>query len=262
MGEKLQICDGVGGDGKGLEFLFETSSTKQYNIGQRIALTNGGVFRYAYALTAIARNSVAGSGTVAAGHKSNLTLGSSATASAGGKTGEFKVRVQCSGTAVVKDEYAGGQYVVSSHLDGLSSTQVCYIRSHPAAAASATCELTLENPLLWPVDTRCKGNLVLNPFQNVKAFAAATDGFPVGVTTTTVAATKYCWLQTWGPSAVVQNAAGVTIPGAPVVAGSGTGGVVNSVTAVNLLHYPIVGVMGQTAGAVNQLQPVFITIMP
>jgi len=262
MGERLQICDGVGGDGKGLEFLFETSSTKQYNIGQRIALTNGGVFRYAYALTAIARNCVAGAGQVAAGHRGNLTLGSSATASAGGNTGDFEVRVQCSATAVVRDEYAGGQYIVSSQSDNLGSTQVCYIRSHPAAVASATLTLTLENPLLWPVDTRCKGNLVLNPFQNVKAMAGTANAFPVGVTTTTVAATKYCWLQTWGPSAIVQNAAGTVIVGAPVVAGSGTGGVVNSVTAANLLHYPVVGVMGQTAGAVNQLQPVFITIMP
>lgn len=262
MGERLQICDGVGGDGKGLEFLFETSSTKQYNIGQRIALTNGSVFRYAYALTAIARNCVAMDGTVAAGHRGNLTLGSSATASAGGNTGEFEVRVQCSGTAVTADEYAGGQYIVSSHSGGLGSTQVCYIRSHPAAAASATLTLTLDNPLLWPVDSRCKGNLVLNPFQNVQAMAGNANGFPVGVTTTTVAATKYCWLQTWGPSAVVQDAAPAGATGMPVVCGSNSGGVVTSVTANNLLKYPIVGIMGQVAGAAGQLQPVFLTIMP
>jgi hypothetical protein len=261
MGERLQILE-PGGDGRGIEFLFETSSTKQYNIGQRISTTNGAVFRYAYALTALTRNGVAGAGQVAAGHRGNLTLGSSATASAGGAIGDFKVRIQCSGTAVVKDEYAGGQFVISSHSGGLDSTQVCWIRSHPAAAASAECELTLENPLIFPVDTRCKGNLVLNPFQNVKAIAGAANGFPVGVAVTTVAATKYCWLQTWGPCAFVQDAAPVAAIAAPCVVGSNAGGVVTSVTANNLLAYPIVGVMGQVAGAASQLQPAFITIMP
>jgi len=262
MGERLQVCDGVGGDGKGLEFLFETSSTKQYNIGQRIALTNGTVFRYAYALTALTRNGVAGSGAVAAGHRGNLTLGGSAVASGAGAAGDFAVKITCSATAVVEDEYAGGQYVISSHSGGLGSTQVCWIRSHPAASSSEVITLALDSPLLFPVDSRCGGNLVLNPFQNVKAMAGTANGFPVGVATTTVAATKYCWLQTWGPSAFVQDAAPVAAIGAPCVVGSNAGGVVTSVTANNLLAYPIVGCMQQVAGAASQLQPAFITIMP
>jgi hypothetical protein len=270
MSGKLQM--GIDGQpspgGDDYKFLFETSTTKKFNIGQRVCLSNGAVFHYAYALTAIDKQLFAAAGTVPAGHQGCLTLGwgSSAgtVASAGGNVGDYKVRIQCSGTAITANQYAGGQYVISSNslAGSISSSQVCWIKSHPAAVASAVCELELYNPLLYAVDTRCKGNLIMNPFMNVKAHDGAAGNWPVGLTTTNVAATSYCWLQTWGPTGVRQGALPAATIGGNFIVGTETGGVVSCITVAGMTLYPIAGVLGNVVGAAGQLTPAFIRIMP
>jgi len=248
--------------GDGIDFLFETSTTQKFPIGQRVCLSNGAVFHYAYALTAIGRQLFAAAGTVPAGHQGTLTLCSGTASLGGSKVGSKTLRIIASGTAMTENQYQGGQFCITTNVLGLASTQVCWIKSHNAAATGAACDLQLHNPLLFTVDSNARGNLIMNPFMNVKAHAGAAGNWPVGLTTTIVAATSYCWLQTWGPTGVVHSAMPQANVGGMFVCGTATGGAVSSVAIAGINLYPLVGYNGNVVGVSGCVTPAFITIMP
>lgn len=246
-------------DGPDIRFLFETSTTQKFTIGQRMCCNNGAVFHYAYALTALVRNTIAAAATPLSGNQAGLITGSGSTAGAGGLAGEYQARVICSATAATKNQFAGGQYVVTSHAVSLNSLSSVFIKSHNAAATGTEIVLELENPLLYNLDTASGGDLIANPFYGVKTFPATSDSYAVGLAVTTVAATSYCWLQTWGPNAAVCSA----IPpkaGGMVSCGSTAGGVVS--TVANPSYYPNIGFGGTATGGASGLMPIFLTICP
>ena len=255
---RIKLVD-VPAGGPDIEFLFETSTTQKFTIGQRMCLTNGAVFHYAYALTALVRNTIAGAATPLSGNNAGLVLGSGSTAGAGGLAGAKTARVVCSATAATKDQFAGGQYVVSSHAVSLNSLQSVFIKSHNAAATGTEIVMELENPLLYNLDSASQGNLIPNPFYGVAAYAATSTAYPVGLAVTTVAATSYCWLQTWGPNAAVCSGAPPKAGGG-VSVGSTAGGVVTS--TANPALYPMIGFGGVKTGGASGLVSMFLTIMP
>jgi len=257
---KIQVgIDGQVPPPSDMKFLFETSTTQQYTIGQRVCCSNGAVFHYAYALTALTANTFASTATIAAGNKGNYILGSGTTSGYGGVAGDMQCRIKASNAAITENQFQGGQYVIASHTGSLNSIQNLFIKSHPAAATNTECILQLENPVLHPIDSRSSGNLIPNPFYEVQAYDATPEAYAIGLAVTTVAATSYCWLQTWGPNAA-KNSAAPTKVGGQIICGSTTGGVVTS--AVNPAYYPLVGFAGPVAGAANALTPMFITLVP
>ena len=242
-------------DGADIAFLWETSTTQKYTLGQRVAVSNGMVFHYAYALTALVANEFAFTATRAAGYSEIATIGCTA-----GAIGDMSVEILVNtALSITENQFQGGYWCISSQTASLSSLQTLFIKSHPAGTKNTKCVLQLHNPLLHVVNSRSQGCMVQNPFWGVQA----TQGevyVPIGMAVTTVAATSYCWLQTWGPNGIRCEAGTPATTACNLTVGSTAGSVAS---AVNLSLYPLVGVAGgNTTGLNNQLIEGWIRCCP
>ena len=254
---KLQV--GIEGqpppDGGGLKFLWETSTTQKFTLGQRVTVSNGMVFHYAYALTALVANEFAFTATRAAGYSEIATIGCTA-----GAIGDMSVEILVNTALnITENQFQGGYWCISSQTASLNSLQTLFIKSHPAALKNTKCVLQLHNPLLHIVNSRSQGCMVQNPFWGVQAEQGEVT-IPLGMAVTTVAATSYCWLQTWGPNAARSEAGTPAGTGGNLCVGS-TAGSVSSF--VNATVYPQCGIQGgKTTGLDNQLVEMWIRCCP
>lgn len=141
--------------------------------------------------------------------------------------GSYVVTPTLGATAVVADEYKDGYlYVNDAGADTTTEGYLYRIKSHPAAAASATCAFTLyeDSPLKIALTTNSEVSLVHNEFRAVIIHPSPPTADVVGVTTCAVLANEYCWLQTRGPAAVLTE--GTIVQARSVVPSSTTDGAV------------------------------------
>ncbi len=103
-----------------------------------------------------------------------------------GAIGTTKILVTLGNTAATANQYAGGYAIVSA---GTGIGQTLKIESNPAADASATCLITLEDPILVALDGTSRISLYLNPHYNV--IASVNTARVVGVTIAPLAASSY-----------------------------------------------------------------------
>jgi hypothetical protein len=159
-------------------------------------------------------------------------------------------------TAVTVDEYAGGYCVI---IDDTGEGKTYTIKSHPAASGTATCELTLEDPIHVDFGAGTTVQMVKNLWGDVIIAPGGVAHVPVGVSNTAVDAgtstPQWFWCQTWGVCSVWQDE-GATI-GQALTSGTTAGQVeVWNVAGDQEIGWNIwLAVAGEN-------QPVFLRIAP
>jgi len=159
--------------------------------------------------------------------------------------------------AVVANQYAEGWAVIDT-TPGLGYAYP--IISHPAAAASAACVLTLaqDAPIQVALTTSSKVTLVSNPYKSVIQCPVTTlTGAPVGVAVYPIALTEYGWIQTGGPASVLT--AGTPAVGSIVVVPATAAGSVVVSALQTTGTTPVMGVM-MAVGKDGTCCPVYLTL--
>jgi hypothetical protein len=222
--------------------LFSSSSTKEHALGERAVSADGRRFRYALCggTTLVVGNLLQSPAEVTA-HQ-DLTP----TAAAIGATA---VTVTLGATLATANQYTNGYLVVTATP---GEGYMYKIKSHPAADASATLELTLytEDALQVAVTASSTIDLVLNPYSGVIANPTTATGSIVGAAVYPIATTEYGWIQTGGSAALLDDGTGVGV-GVNVSASNGTAGAIEAaVTAQAAVGVARTGIAASDIGAV------------
>jgi hypothetical protein len=216
--------------------LYTSSATQIHRLGERLVTASGNVYRYckAGASALVAGNWIQSPAQIA----NHQNIAPTATFAIGATS----ITVTLGATAATADQYAGGQAVVTI-TPGLG--QQLNISGHPAADASATLTLELDEPLRVALTTTTRIDLVPNPWNGVIQSPVTTlTGTPMGVATYIIAASEFGWLQRGGLTGAL--IAGTPAVGAAVVLpGTAAGAAV--VDPANAA-VPMVGVMASTGG--------------
>lgn len=160
--------------------------------------------------------------------------------------GATEVTVTLGASAVTANEYAGG-YLLGTVTPGQG--QMYLISGHPAADASATCVLTLADPLIVALTTSSRLDMVLNAYTALVVNPTTATSSPAGVAVTAITASYYGFLQVSGPANVL-NDGGSTV-GTNVSASNATAGAVEAaVTAQAAVGYAMTGIASTEYGAI------------
>lgn len=194
--------------------LFNSSTTRDHNLGARVTTSDGRVFRYARA----------GGSALVAGNvlqaPAQVTTHQVMTPAAAA-IGATQVTVTLGATNAVTENFYAGGYLIIDTTPGNGYAYL--ISSHPAAAASATCVVTLSEPLKVALTTSSRCSFQVNPYNGViQAPGTTLTGAVVGVAVTPAAASEYCWIQTEGVAPVLIS--GTPGVGLAVSVPSGTAG--------------------------------------
>jgi hypothetical protein len=217
-----------------LQGLFELSATAKHKIGTRMQLADGRVFFYA----------LDGGSGLSAG-KLNF---SKATMSG---HEDVDTSAQAIGTKVVTVTPATTEIALANqYAEGFISIrettgqgQIRKIKSHPSAASTATCVLTLYDPWTVAITASEQADLMHNPMYKVTE-SATEEQLPAGIPLLAVTADYYFWNQTWGLASVLQD--GNNPLGSMVTPGTVAGSVVEYATSEDTItgyDMPVVGVM-------------------
>lgn len=145
--------------------------------GQRFDLSDGReVVLVSVAATALVSGVLVQAPAIVAGHQ---TLAMTVPTATPATAGTFQVLVTNGATVINQNFYQGGYAIVK---DGTGIGQTLKIASHPGAAASATCLITLEDAIQVTLDATSVINLIQNPYQNVIIAPTTATGNVVGVT--------------------------------------------------------------------------------
>jgi hypothetical protein len=176
-------------------FIYEASAVKHphYNLGDRVVLPDGRVFRYAKA-----------------GGDINCDYGCKfyedevetyRTVYTSGAVGDKSVTVDGSShAALTKDELRGG-YVIIYHTGGGGYTQFRGIVGNDAAAANADFTIYLDAALDVAITAASTGiEVFYNPWADVRSGNSVGNAYSVaGRPARNASSGQYFWVQTWGP---------------------------------------------------------------
>jgi len=239
MSTRLQTYFGASAD------IWENSSTQQHKLGTKAETADGRVFRYVKAgATALVPGKLYDAPATAANH-SNIAVASAAA------IGATTVTVTLGATAATANQYSEGYLVVN---DATGEGYTYQIKSHPAADASASLVLTLEDPIKVALTTSSEVTLVHNQYNGVVIHATTEVSISVGAAVQAVTATYYGWLQTRGVCSLLCNA--TTGIGLGVAASDTTnaGGGEISDGILTDIGYQV------AAGVATEYNPVFLNI--
>lgn len=219
--------------------LISNTSTAQTNLGARVVSADGRVYRYAKAgAVALVPGTLLQAPVEITNHQD---LVPAATA-----IGATSVTVTLGATAATANYYAGGWMMVTvTPGEGYQYK----IKSHPAADASATLVLTLEDPIQVALTTASNVDLVVNPYNGVLINPTTATSSVVGVAVYPISIGYFGWIQVHGPCNVL-NDGGSTV-GTNVSASNGTAGAVEAaVTAQAAVGYAMTGIATTEFGAI------------
>jgi len=186
------------------EFLYQASLVKHpgYNLGDRVALPDGRVFRYAKSSTAINPD-------LGCGFAEDEVQGYEALKVAQVAGDKEVVFTGAAHAALDEDELRGG-YVIIFHDGGLGDTQFRGIVGNPASALNAEITVYLDASLDHEVIAgTTAAELFYNPYANLRQGVANATESKAGKAAVHVdAANMYFWVQTWGPCWLAPQAAG------------------------------------------------------
>lgn len=233
--------------------IFEASTSKYHQLGT-LGVLDERTFRY---------SSFVGSGTLGlgslCGKSAEIANHVSVAYASGGAIGSNKITLTLGATLVTAGQYEDGWLV---GLDGTGSGQVRRIKSHPAADASATLEITTYNPFLVAAAAGSEWSLITNEYAGMIAGSGA-DMLHLGVPVFTVPAgntnTQYFWCQTGGPAPVQCDGstfvAGDVVVPADATADAGQVTILAGTVAalLNLLKRGFVGKVISVADAASDL---------
>lgn len=147
---------------------------------------------------------------------------------------------------VTANQYAGG-YVVVSVTPGLAT--MYRIQQHAAFSAAAA-TFILEDTLQVTLTTSSRLDFIPNPTNGVVAAPTTLTSAVVGFAVNAVTAGQYGWLQTAGPGAVTNDAAGALTVGVALMPSSSVAGAVRLQTAGNrIVGQAITGIASGEVGA-------------
>lgn len=175
------------------------TSTQEAPLGAKAVTPDGRAFRYVKAgATALVVGKLYDAPAQVTNH-SNIAVASAAAA------GATSVTVTLGATAATANQYAGGVLIVN---DAAGEGQTFTIKSNPAADASASLVLTLEDdePIVTALTTSSEVTLVPNQYNSVVVHATTEASVPAGAAITAVTALYYGWVQTRGPASLLCNA--------------------------------------------------------
>lgn len=223
------------------------SSVQECDLGTKVVTPDGRAFRYVKAggTTLVIGTLLDGPATIA--HATNIAVAATATA------GTFAVTVTLGATAVVANQYAGGVIAVND-ADGEGYTYS--IKSHPAADASASLTLTLDDdePIVTTLTTSSKVTLIPNQYKGVVIHAQTEAGVSVGVCTYPITALYYGWIQTRGAVSCLHDATPAEIGEAVSASTTTDGCVTEQVTPLTEVGTALV------QGVSTEKNPIFLTI--
>lgn len=179
--------------------IFSASTTQEMDLGAMMVTNDGSAYRYAkVGSTALVVGKLYDGPAMVADH-SNVTV------SAAAAIGATVVIPTLGATAATANQYAGG-YMIVNDVTGEGYTY--QIKSNPAADASATLSITLEDdsPIQVALTTSSQVTLVPNQYNGIVIHAASETGASVGVSLDVVAAASFCWIKTRGAVSVLQDA--------------------------------------------------------
>lgn len=171
-------------------------ATQQHTLGTRMVSSDGRAFRYALVGSGAAL--VVGN-LLQSAAEDTADQNISPTAAAIGDT-----QIVTSDTmTVTANQYAGG-YVTVTVTPGLGQT--FRIKSHAAYTAAAA-TFILEDPIQVALTTTSRLDFYPNLYNGVIQNPASRTGAVVGVAVNDISASRYGWIQTWGPCNVLSNGA-------------------------------------------------------
>ena len=158
------------------------------------------------------------------------------------------------GTTMALDELADGYVVVGVAGTGAKIGECYKIKSNTAAAAGATCTITLYDPLIEAVTAgQNTMAIVRSPYKDV--VLGASTGAVIGVPIISVTAAYYFWAQTYGPVGGV--AGGALVAGDPVMDNSnGTFLITTITTKKTFVGFAMTDIDSGDGG------PIFLQIAP
>ena len=234
----------------------ETSSQKHV-LGTRMILPDGRVYRYSEVGAAdIAGGAVvqAPAGT-AADDQDKLVAAVSA--------GSTTVTLSQSLT-ITKDKYKDGYMHINS---GTGAGEVYRIKSNTAVSGATGCVLTLDEEdglatALTAGSSNCEVGLSVNPYSNVIISPTTVTNVAIGVAPTLLTQEYFGWIQTWGPAAVLANAAGVIGQHVRVGGASTAGGTEDMDFDGSNENEQLIGVQMLIAPAAADYGLIFLQISP
>lgn len=227
--------------------IFRESATQETNLGAKIVTADGSVYRYVKAgATALVTGKLY-DGPANVGNHTNIAVAAAAAA------GATSITVTLGATAATANQYAGGYVVVN---DEAGEGYAYRIKSHPAADASASLVLTLEQgeAIQVALTTSSQVTLVPNQYNGVIIHASTETGIPVGVAVYPITATYYGWVKTRGVASTLSDASPAGV-GEAVCASATTAG---AVTKLAVALCPIGYALAQHVSA--EYNPTFLTI--
>ena len=234
----------------------ETSSQKHV-LGTRMILPDGRVYRYSEVGAAdIAGGAVVQAPAGTAAHDQDLTV---AAVSAGSTT------VTLSGSlTITKDQYKDGYMHINS---GTGAGEVYRIKSNTAVSSATGCVLTLDEEdglatALTAGSSNCEVGLSVNPYSNVIISPTTVTNVAIGVAPTLLTQEYFGWIQTWGPAAVLANAAGVIGQHVRVGGASTAGGTEDMDFDGSNENEQLIGVQMLIAPAAADYGLIFLQISP
>lgn len=229
--------------------MFSPTLAQQRELGARLQLVDGRVFRYAQAG---AVDLVAGN-LLQAALPIPLHLALTAVAAAVGTT---SIVVTPGATAGAANLYAEGYLGV----DTTPGNGLTYrIAGHAAITASTAFTLYLDDPISVAFTTATRYGLLANLYRNVLQAPTTKTGPMVGVAPVVFTAAYYGWIQTWGICSVLIN--GTPAVTAPVMNSVTAAGAVDVWTAANQPVASLVGEMAQV-GVSGKNNFVYLKIAP
>jgi len=178
--------------------IYETSDTPKCRLGLQLQLGDR-IFRYAKNGTAALGKGKMLQGAATISDHKNINVAASTPVDA------TEVTVTLGATAATANQYADGYLHVNA---GTGAGTAYRIKSHPSAAASANLTVTLYDALETALATTNRVTLTKNKYDSVVVTpTAGLTSAVVGAPIIDVAANKYFWLQTEGPTAVLVSGA-------------------------------------------------------
>jgi hypothetical protein len=229
--------------------IYAISENPVCDLGHKIVLGDK-VFRYARAGGTLTIGTIQASPVMVAHHQNQVAAVTAANLN--------KVTFTVGGTAVTANQYAEGEMIVQGVAVGDGWGQCYRIKSHPAAEAAATCELTLYDSIVTALIITSDISLVPNIYNKTTIFTASSQAdVAVGATPRAVTDTYYYWMQTRGWAAILADESYAAYT--PLVPGSSTDGSLEAFDADGTLEQ-LVARGCSVAGVDGDMCPVYLTL--
>lgn len=190
------------------------SATQQHVLGEKAYSPDGRTWRYVkVGGTTLVPGNVIQSPAVTPNHV-NLTP------TAVSAVGDTTITLTLGNTAATANQYTGGYLIIEKGTTGAGQTLL--IKSHPAASALATLQVTLDDPIQTATSGTITASLVANKYNGVIQCPVTTlTGTPVGVAVAPITNAQFGWICSRGVVGTLADGAqtvGVTSAAVPSAA--------------------------------------------